>query len=514
VNIPDLVDRVFVMTRLAAGIADKDALTAEDKTEYLIEKGSLESATATLQSDFEHAIRGSADGSVKAHLEARYAAVAERLRRLLAADDDAVLGKTGKSDAAAVTAPGRAALGALRDLHAAAAADLDRLLTTRIDGFMTDRLVKFAITLLLFVITFAMGGRYVATGVVWPVEGMTEAMAKLADGDHEADIPGAEREDEIGRMARAVLVFKDNMIRARQLAADQERVKAEAEAERGARLRGVSLELEGKTDTMKQTLDASGARFSAVAQSLSASAEQTESRAAAITAATEQASVNVESVASAAGQLSLSIREIGRQVAQSSSTAELASEEARRTDVTVRSLSESSARIGEVVQLINDIASQTNLLALNATIEAARAGEMGKGFAVVASEVKNLANQTAKATEEIAQQVTAVQAATQEAVQAIGAIGGRISDLHRIATTVATAVEEQAAATNEIAHNVRQASEGTREVANSIGDVTAATRETSKLSRQIVELTEARNRDAGAFFSQVFEMARSLRKTS
>jgi methyl-accepting chemotaxis protein len=511
VNIPDLADRVYTIARLTAGIAAKDTLPGDDRTDYLIAKGGLQTAAANLQSDYEHAARGNADGSIKARLEAPYAKAGETMRALLRAADAAVLQKTGKTDAAAVSTIGRDALVVLRDLNVAAAADLDRLLNRRIDGLMHDRMVKLGITAALFFVIFSLGGYYVAQAVVWPVEGMTMAMTRLAEGDQTAAIPGKERHDEIGQMAKAVVVFKDNMIRTREMVAEQARMKDDAEAGRRDHLHTVSQRLEHRTTELKQTVGMSSQQFQTVAQSLSASAGQTESRASAMAATTGQALANVETAVIATRQLSQSIHDIGRQVEHSAQAAEMASAEAKRTDVTVRSLSESSTRIGEVVKLINNIASQTNLLALNATIEAARAGEAGRGFAVVANEVKSLANQTATATDEIARQVAAVQASTHDAVLAIAAISARISDVHQSAATISGAVEEQSAATAEIARNVEQASEGTREVSNAIESVISVTRETTNLARQILELTEARNQNAGAFFSQVLEMARSLR---
>jgi methyl-accepting chemotaxis protein len=241
--------------------------------------------------------------------------------------------------------------------------------------------------------------------------------------------------------------------------------------------------------TVKKVVDAvsqSAAGIGGTAQSMSATAKESNRQTTAVAAASVQATTNVQTVAAAAEELSASISEISRQVAQSAKIAGQAVEDAERTNATVKSLAEAAQKIGDVVKLINDIAGQTNLLALNATIEAARAGDAGKGFAVVASEVKSLANQTAKATEDIAAQIGAIQTATQNSVQAIGGIGKVIGEINGIATTIASAVEEQGAATQEIARNVQQAAAGTQEVSANIEGVKEAAAETGRSADQVL----------------------------
>jgi methyl-accepting chemotaxis protein len=326
---------------------------------------------------------------------------------------------------------------------------------------------------------------FTTRAIVPPITAMTGAMGRLAEGDHAVEIPGTERHDEVGRMAKAVLVFKDNMIRARELAAKE----AEAQKQREARAQAVdrlTKEFDADVTMVLKSVASASTEMQATAQSMTATAEETSRQSTAVAAASEQASVNVQTVASAAEELSSSVGEITRQVSQSATIAGKAVHDAEETNARVQGLAEAAQKIGQVVNLINEIASQTNLLALNATIEAARAGESGKGFAVVASEVKSLANQTAKATEEIAAQIAAIQSSTQNAVGAIDGIGAVIRELNTIATAIAGAVEEQGAATQEIARNVQEAAKGTSEVSANISGVTEAAASTGAASTQVL----------------------------
>ena len=408
-------------------------------------------------------------------------AAREGAREGLAATDEVVLKKLAINDPAPVQALGRETLAALHELNIAVAADLERLLCNRIDGFIKDRWAKLGVTFGMFVLIFFFGGAQVLRGVVRPVEAMTKAMDQLAAGNKEVDIPGTERSDELGRMAQAMRVFEKNMIEAERLA-EQERVEQEARQRRADRIEAMIRDFDRVISTVVQGVSSAATQLQSNAQNLSATADQTNRQAVAVAAAAEEASANVQTVASATEELTASVGEISRQVGSSMSIAESAVEEASRTNSTVAGLSDAAQKIGEVVELINGIASQTNLLALNATIEAARAGEAGKGFAVVASEVKNLANQTAKATEDIQAQVGQMQEVTASAVEAIREITGTIRRMSEIATTIAVAVEQQGAATSEIARNVQHASHGTREVSHNIGGVTEAASSTGAMA--------------------------------
>ena len=324
----------------------------------------------------------------------------------------------------------------------------------------------------------------IGNGIANPIGLMTEAMGRLAKGDLEVDIPGTERTDEVGDMAGAVQVFKENMIKADEMAAEQKKDR-EAGEKRAQRIEDLNQGFDGESAKMLEGVAEAVTQLEATANSMSSIAEQTNGQATAVAAASEQATANVQTVSSAAEELSSSITEISRQVAKASEIAKKAVSDAQSTDQQIQGLAEAAQKIGEVVALITDIADQTNLLALNATIEAARAGDAGKGFAVVASEVKNLANQTAKATEEISGQIGGIQSATQEAVTAVQGIGKTITEIEEIASSIASAVEEQSAATQEIAGNVEKAASGTTEVSSNISGVTQAAGETGKAASQV-----------------------------
>jgi len=328
-----------------------------------------------------------------------------------------------------------------------------------------------------------------------PITTMTLAMRHLAEGDRTVEVPALGRGDEIGLMAQAVQVFKDNAIRTDRMTAERQ-AEQMARDERTRRIETLTRDFDQAIGSVLDLVSQAAGQMENTAQAMTSNADRSNQQASNVAAATEQASASVQTVASAAEQLSASISEIGRQVEQSAHVSQTASEEANRTNETVRGLADSSARIGEVVNLINDIASQTNLLALNATIEAARAGDAGKGFAVVAGEVKHLANQTAKATEEIGAQIGAVQSATEAAVVAIGAIVTRIQEINGIAGAIAAAVEEQSAATAEIARNVQQAAQGTNEVASNIGGVSQSAAETGEAAAQVLISARSLSQDA------------------
>ncbi|MDQ7249293.1 methyl-accepting chemotaxis protein [Dongia sedimenti] len=354
-------------------------------------------------------------------------------------------------------------------------------------------------------------GFAVALSITKPIGAMTGAMGVLAAGDKTVEIPARGQKDEIGAMAGAVQVFKDNMIEADRLRAEQEAMKQRAEAERRQGMLDLADRFESSVGGVVNGVTSAATELQSTAQSMSATAEQTSRQSTAVAAASEETTQNVQTVAAATEELSASIAEINSQVSESNRIVREAVTQAQDTNAKVKGLSDAAQKIGEVVRLINDIAGQTNLLALNATIEAARAGEMGKGFAVVASEVKTLATQTAKATEEIAAQVRSIQEATHSSAEAIGSITHTIGRVSEISTAIASAVEEQGAATQEISRNVQQAAAGTQEVSSNISGVTEAAQQTGSAASEVLSAAGELGKNGVLLKTQVEEFLRTVR---
>jgi methyl-accepting chemotaxis protein len=464
----------------AAAKSLKKEKSQEALAAFAIASAGLKTAAGNFTTDLSKAIKGNVDGLLKENVEGVGKKVAEETGKLIevaaANNYDATLAAAPKvSNAVAVAFP------KLNE-------EMERLLNVRIGGFygtIFNRLgISFLLTVLGMLIAF-----YVVRSVSRPIGQITSAMDGITTGNFNVNISKEDRNDEIGSMTRSFEQLKQGVLRARELEASQ-RAEAEAKARHGEKVASLVKEFQSMIQGAVKSLADSATELQTSAASMSAAAQETQQQGSAVAAASQQAAANVQAVAGAAEEMSASSREIGQQTDQATLLARGAVEEAGNAGKIVEGLDQAAQKIGNVVQLIQEIAEQTNLLALNATIEAARAGEAGKGFAVVASEVKSLANQTAKATEEICSQISGVQQATRLTVTAIRTIGNKIEQINQVSTAIASAVQEQGAATGEISNNVQQAAQGTQEISQNITGVADAANQTGAAASTFFTVAE------------------------
>ncbi|HYH21641.1 MAG TPA: HAMP domain-containing methyl-accepting chemotaxis protein [Azospirillum sp.] len=439
------------------------------------------------------------------------AALESDIKALPAITADLIAATTERGSAAASLTK---ALGLLRNAAEAETTLLnDRRASVIEESLSAQRLLENAIIVVTVVLTAVGGlmGWWGGRSITTPITGMTAVMHKLANEDLTVDIPALERRDEIGRMAKAVQVFKDNAIAVGRLRAEQAEAEMRAARERRGAMDELAHDFQSHVSGVVNLVGTAAREMGETSRSMAAISQQATQQVATVAAAAEQASGSVKTVAAATEELSSSTAEIGRRVTHANATATDAAQRAAQTNTIVRSLAEAAQRIGEIVSMISGIAGQTNMLALNATIEAARAGEAGRGFAVVAGEVKTLANQTAHATSEISGQVSAIQQVTQQAVEAIREIGATIDEISKVSSVIASAVERQQEATREIARSADMAAKGTSEVIVNIGSVTKVVAAAGQAAAQVLRDTEILSQTSAELSTQTDNFVERIR---
>jgi methyl-accepting chemotaxis protein len=475
VKMPDLIDRLRDMTTISRKVWQDGKIDTTEQVDFFVSLGGLKSLLDGIDGDIASAYSGNADGSLKANLDPSYLALKQSMANLVDLVNKSAIDEATASKELAIQ----------QQFYTTASTELERLLDNRSAGFHHDQMETLVITGLLFVLIVGIVLYTVRRAVIRPVDQLTASMSRLAAGDLDVAIDLAGRQDEVGNMARALAVFRENAIKKRELEASQQ-AEWERRQKRQEFFEAVAERFDAQVGEHLQSLASAATQLDSTARDLLEHADNTNGSAALAATNATTATENSQTVASATVELAASSDEIAAQVNQTTDTAALAVKEAAQARKIMDGLTEVSRDVGSVINFITEIATQTNLLALNATIEAARAGDAGKGFAVVAHEVKQLAGQTSKATDDISTKLAAVESATRDAGQVMERLAKIIEDINLSSTVIASAVTEQGAATAEISRNVNQAADSTQAVSQKMDVVTQSAAYTKEASNDLL----------------------------
>ena len=490
-----------------------DALITPAKTEAA--RAAIAARNATVDPNWQTLIGMSAE--FPAEVKTALAATNDKLAAARKALDDSLAGATGDASAetrVALASRQNAAMAALSEAATAMLTVMNsriRFVTERMEATAMEALVKIVGLGTVIVLALFGTGLVVFRRIIRPISRLSDVMSKLSAGDFGVEVPVSKRRDEVGRMSETVHVFQRNLRETETLRLAQEQERTEAENRRKAGLATLAQAFEQHVGRVVQSVTGAVAALEQTAEEMSRESGAATGEATAVAAASEEATENVRTVATATAELSDAMNKVGSQVAESGERIRQVAEQARQTDRDVQSLGAAADSIGNVAKVISDIAGQTNLLALNATIEAARAGEAGRGFAVVAHEVKELAAQTARATEEIAGQIAAIQAASANAIEAVRTIAGTIADVNQISEVIGVSISDQMTTTGMIADNIDEAAKGTVEVTKNISNVSVAIRNSGRLVEEVLNSSRELGREGQALAEAVNEFLGSIR---